>query len=328
MKNIILILFIFFTSVSFAQDPKFSQYFAAPLTLNPALTGYFDGNYRIAANMRQQWANVGDAYDTYSFSGEIKLQDEFYYDDIFSIGLSGLSDESFNNVLKAYSYSAGISYYKFLDPNHNLKIGMAPQVSYVSKLLNYDALTFASQFQNGSFNLALPNYLDIENDKLSYFDFNVGINAALSLDKISASLGYAAYHLNRPQESFFNDLRIRLPVRHSVNLSFTYNSNDLIDLSFSAHRMVQGESYDNIMGGVIGFKPTFDSKMKLNAGLWYQSYGSSFLPYVGFEVSNVSLGLNYSLFTDRIVTYQPRTFELSLIIRDKKYTKFKNTCKF
>ena len=37
-------------SVTNAQDPNFSQFFASPLTLNPAMTGLFDGTFRVAGN--------------------------------------------------------------------------------------------------------------------------------------------------------------------------------------------------------------------------------------------------------------------------------------
>lgn len=36
-------LMTFLCSSLFAQDPHFSQYFASPLTLNPAYTGKFNG---------------------------------------------------------------------------------------------------------------------------------------------------------------------------------------------------------------------------------------------------------------------------------------------
>lgn len=327
-KLLFIVLGLFAANFTFSQDAKFSQYFAAPLALNPALAGYFDGDYRVAANVRQQWANVGAPYNTYSLSGELKLNDEFYHDDIFTIGLSALYDESFNNFLKATNYSAGFSYYKFLDPNHNFKIGLAPQVSYVAKRLDFNSLTVASQYQDGGFNFSLPNYLDLNSNQLSYFDFNVGTNLALSINKISASLGYAVYHLTKPKQSLFNDLTVRLPYRHSINLSFRYTNENLLDFNFSAHRLIEGASYDTILGTVIGFKPNFDSKVKLNTGLWYQANGNSFLPFVGFDVSNISVGFNYSLFSKSISNYQPRTVELSIILRDNTFSKFKNTCKF
>jgi len=47
-----------------AQDPNFSQFFVSPLTLNPALTGKFDGNFRIAGNYRDQWPAISKAFVT------------------------------------------------------------------------------------------------------------------------------------------------------------------------------------------------------------------------------------------------------------------------
>ncbi|MFN5930178.1 MAG: type IX secretion system membrane protein PorP/SprF, partial [Sphingobacteriales bacterium] len=47
-----------------AQDPHFSQFFASPLTLNPANTGNFSGRLRVAGNYRNQWPDFGNAYIT------------------------------------------------------------------------------------------------------------------------------------------------------------------------------------------------------------------------------------------------------------------------
>ncbi|RYE57530.1 MAG: type IX secretion system membrane protein PorP/SprF, partial [Sphingobacteriales bacterium] len=74
MYKVTITLFLCFITVfSSAQDPRFSQYFAAPLALNPAYTGYFDGIYRVAINTRKQWGNLGDPYNTHSISGDLKL---------------------------------------------------------------------------------------------------------------------------------------------------------------------------------------------------------------------------------------------------------------
>ena len=52
------------TAVTSAQDPNFSQFFASPLTLNPALTGKFDGTFRVAGNFRNQWPTINNAFVT------------------------------------------------------------------------------------------------------------------------------------------------------------------------------------------------------------------------------------------------------------------------
>ena len=51
-------------SVTNAQDPNFSQFFASPLTLNPAMTGLFDGTFRVAGNYRNQWPTINNAFLT------------------------------------------------------------------------------------------------------------------------------------------------------------------------------------------------------------------------------------------------------------------------
>src|SRR5678810_596663 len=70
MKRLLLTVIIYGTlaSKALAQDPNFSQFFASPLTLNPAMTGKFDGVYRVAGNYRNQWPTIYNAYTTYTAS--------------------------------------------------------------------------------------------------------------------------------------------------------------------------------------------------------------------------------------------------------------------
>lgn len=330
MMRLVLLCFLFFLPLVklLAQDPKFSQYFASPLTLNPALAGYFDGKYRLAMNTRRQWANVGDSYNTTSISGEYKLNDEYYYEDIFTLAGNVLYEDTFNKLLVTRAASVGFSYYRFFDADHKVKFGLAPQISYVSRSLDYNRLTFASQYDNGIFNTSLPNYLNADINNISYLDVNVGANLAVSLEHLNIALGYAAYHISRPNESFSKSYLATLPIRHTVSLGFRYLTNDLLDFSFSGYHMKQGNNYDNIVGSVLGFKPTYESKLKLNMGLWYKWNEKAYYPFLGFEIANYTVGINYTLAAQKINNMQPRTMELSLIITDKDFIKFKNTCKF
>ena len=79
LKKIIGSCFLFFTIHSSGQDLHFSQYFNAPLLVNPANTGFNpDYRYRIGGNYRTQWANVGTPYNTMSLWGDSRvLEDRF-----------------------------------------------------------------------------------------------------------------------------------------------------------------------------------------------------------------------------------------------------------
>ena len=63
-KILFAILSSLLINVLVAQDPHFSQFYASPLTLNPALTGKFDGTFRLAANYRNQWPGIYGTYVT------------------------------------------------------------------------------------------------------------------------------------------------------------------------------------------------------------------------------------------------------------------------
>src|SRR5829696_5455239 len=52
-------------------DPHFSQYYVYPAWLNPALTGAFDGEFRVAGIHRNQWGNISSPFSTFGVSGEI-----------------------------------------------------------------------------------------------------------------------------------------------------------------------------------------------------------------------------------------------------------------
>ena len=77
----LIIAGVLFFNVVAAQDPSFSQFFASPLTLNPALTGKFNGDLRAAGNYRNQWPDVNRAYITSTVSVDLPILQGFLPED-------------------------------------------------------------------------------------------------------------------------------------------------------------------------------------------------------------------------------------------------------
>ncbi|HEY8690580.1 MAG TPA: type IX secretion system membrane protein PorP/SprF, partial [Chitinophagaceae bacterium] len=75
MKKAVLVIIVVFNFLSGAnaQDPHFSQFFASPLTLNPALTGKFDGTLRVAGNYRNQWPAFNNVYTTSTLNVDFSI---------------------------------------------------------------------------------------------------------------------------------------------------------------------------------------------------------------------------------------------------------------
>lgn len=79
---------------SHGQDPHFSQYFASPWNLNPAMTGVFSGRWRVTANYRDQWSSFLSPvpFRTYAANADIRIG--VSRNDYIAVGLGILHDEA------------------------------------------------------------------------------------------------------------------------------------------------------------------------------------------------------------------------------------------
>jgi len=154
MKRLLLTVTICGTLVSkaLAQDPNFSQFFASPLTLNPALTGKFDGVYRVAGNYRNQWPTIYNAFTTYTASFDMGiLKNRIPEYDQFGVGILGFSDQAGDGVLKTNSVALSVAYHKSIDENGYNQIGAGFQGGFVSKRLDVTKVTFEDQLTTSGF---------------------------------------------------------------------------------------------------------------------------------------------------------------------------------
>src|SRR5712675_1432828 len=154
-----------------AQDPNFSQFFASPLTLNPALTGKFDFLYRVACNYLNQWPTINNAFTTYtaSFDAGI-LKNRIPEFDQFGIGILGFADQAGDGVLKTNAAALSIAYHKSLDENGYNQIGAGFQGGYVSKRLDVTKVYFEDQLTPSGFTGTTSEIFSGQQVSVSYFD--------------------------------------------------------------------------------------------------------------------------------------------------------------
>jgi hypothetical protein len=77
-----------------AQDIHFSQFYQAPLNLNPAMTGSFKGNIRATANFKNQWSSIPNHYQTINASYEMKFLKNKWENGYIAGGLNLFSDKA------------------------------------------------------------------------------------------------------------------------------------------------------------------------------------------------------------------------------------------
>ncbi len=207
-----------------AQDPVFSQFYAAPLQVNPAFAG---SNYapRVAFNYRNQypnWTSEGSAYETYSTSYDQ------YFDGINSgIGLVVLTDDAGNGILKTTRLSAIYAYQLQLSRKFFVKLGV--EGGYVQNRLDWDKLIFPDQIDpevgpvSPGGTLFPTDEIRPDNLTISYFDFSAGM--LFYTDKVYGGLHLK--HLNTPNESFLN---INDNLNNGVPMRVTAHAGAEIDL--------------------------------------------------------------------------------------------------
>src|SRR6478672_3255219 len=121
-----------------AQDPHFSQFFASPLTLNPALTGKFDGTFRVAGNYRNQWPAFNNVYTTSTISLDFSiLQKRIPEFDTWGVGILALTDKAAGGVLTNNYIGISTSYHKALNEDGFSQIGIGFQGMYGQKRLDW-----------------------------------------------------------------------------------------------------------------------------------------------------------------------------------------------
>jgi len=175
MRKIVLlfILFILFfvQDDAFAQDPQYSQFYAAPLYLNPAFAGSAQ-MARVGINYRNQWPQISEAnFETFSV----------YFDNFFAEYNSGggiiitTDKEGFAGLR---STTIGLQYSYQLKIADKVTFVPGTQVAFNVRDLDFSKLTFGSQFDpnTGTFDPNLPTEpgLANSNGNVTFFDIAFG----------------------------------------------------------------------------------------------------------------------------------------------------------
>lgn len=281
-----------------AQDPNFSQFFVSPLTLNPALTGKFDGVYRVAGNYRAQWPTIFNAYNTGTISYDAGiLKDRIPEFDQFGVGVLALTDKSGEGGVFQSTYTAlSLAYHKALDENGFHQIGLGFQGAYTNKQLYPQKAHFEDQLTaNGWTGVTSEVFLNSQL-KVSYFDMNMGLLYNGSTDgSNNFYLGASMYHINRHKESFQGAdylLQPRLTLQGGGMLPIgEYNA-----FHFSALYSRQNNAVNTVIGGAYMLNVNQDPVSPTNfyLGSWFR-FGDAIIPYIGLEFGEFRIGATYDV---------------------------------
>lgn len=206
-----VLVFIATALESMGQDPQYSQYYAAPLYLNPAFTGS-ELRGRVGVNYRNQWPGLDATFNTFSAYYDTYLED---YNS--GVGVMVTNDVESASSLKSITISALYAYELRVGENAYFRPGF--QASYMRRDIGfYENLVFANQISpSDPFGPILPG------------DALLGLGEPVNMFSLSLGglfftenfwLGASAHHVNQPNQSFLDEGFSNLPAKYSIHTGY------------------------------------------------------------------------------------------------------------
>ncbi len=299
MRKSLLFLFVLFGSAAFstlqAQDPQFSQFYAAPLYLNPAFAGSSELT-RVGLNFRAQWPSLDANFTTVS-----AYFDHYFEDYNSGVGVIVNADREGNSGIQ--SVNVGLQYSYQLQIAEWLTFRPGAEVAFYNRDLNYNDLVFGDQLdQNGLITDVTGEVFDNGLSR-SFVDLSLG---GLFYNE-NFFIGYAAHHVNTPNQSLVEE-ESRLDMKHSVHggyrfllptgfQQFGYNKDGKersVTPTFQYKRQGNFDQLD--VGAYLTYEP-------IVFGMWYRGLpvsqlrdlpnNESVVAMVGFILNDLNIGYSY-----------------------------------
>ena len=314
---ILFAAFIWSFSVQ-GQDPIYSQYYAAPLQLNPAFAG---NTYtpHIAINYRNQWPSLNQAYVSYSVS-----YSQFFKKFNSGIGLMILADDAGQGLYKTNKIGGFYSYRLEMGNNLFLKLGV--EASFIRISLGWDKFQFPDQLgpelgaTSGGGTPFPTEEIRPESIENTYFDASAG----LLIYSSHFYAGITTKHLNTPNESFLKineNLDSGLPLRLGLHAGYEFKireGNKKKPASFispNAMFVKQGDFGQLNIGAYGNLGIIF-------GGVWYRhgfANPDAAIVLLGVQKGGYKIGYSYDLTVSRLTLGRSGgSHEISLIMNFDK----------
>jgi len=284
-----------------SQDIHFSQFYASPMTLNPAMTGMMNGCYRGAVNFKNQWAAIPAPYTTVAASYDMPLLRGVIGSDYIGVGFLIFNDQAGYGDLNNLTAMASLAYHKAFDSDARYVLSLGGQAGLVHKSVDFSQLIFEQQIiqATGSGLTAeqFNNWEQVEENAFNYFDVRVGGMLTLSpTNQFTVFLGGSVYHLTEPGETFLNSATNFLDQRQVFHLGATIKPNKSFSIAPNAIYMTQATAEEIVVGANFGYH--FNDGLSDNTAIFFGAsyrFDDAVIPLVGIEYNDFKFGLSYDI---------------------------------
>ena len=314
MKKLLLFyIATFYLSLSsFGQDPVFSQFHQAANALNPALSGNFQGSYKLTVNYRDQWyslVGIQNSYKTAYTSFDYKFNPT--KKNVFTLGGMFIQDTAGEGNFKQIrghltgSYNMQLSDGGYNKLSNYLSIGT--QIGFGQNTVEWGNLWFGRQFDK--FNLQVDPNANSGEPIPSDQDYNTGVYPDLNLGiawsgiasrYFSAHAGIAMAHINTPSISNYGTIYDKYLRRLTINGGARIILNSDLGLIPAFAFYNQGPSYLLQIGSSFSYSLVHLRESGFRAGTYLRIANSidgsnleGLIVSAMFEKQNLMIGVSY-----------------------------------
>lgn len=284
------------------QGMHFSQYYNAPMLLNPANTALMsDKDFRVGLNYRDQWGQVPAPFKTFSAFADFQVLRNDDYTNWLGMGIALFNDRAGNGDLSLTKVEGFIAYHISLSEVSMLSGGIS--AGYAQRSLNFNKLTFGMQWDGFKFDIARLNGERDGIIKTNFVDIGAGLNYAFFPNElIYVKVGAGIAHVNQPVESFYstsssqdvdaNKLGMRptgnIDVRLRMRETFTLNPSIYYTYTKNASELIAGSLGMFYLGGAK------ETPTQFIVGGFYR-LNESVIGAIGLEWAGVKTMLSYDV---------------------------------
>ncbi len=311
-RNTLLILIFLPFLIQGQQDYHFSQFFASPITYNPATAGAFNADIRGALNYRNQYSSISEGYRTFAFAADapIKLTNKSYDQNFLGAGLSVVNDNAgiagFNNFQISGNVAYAIDLGGTEENPHFISVGL--QFGYMQRSINLSKASWESQWTGTGFNQGISSGEPVTGSiNESNIDLGGGVAWYNSInDQVQLLAGASVLHANTPTVDILgsNESLRRKYVGHVSMAIYPDNS----DVTFLPNLFVMFQGPNRIIdvGSEVEFmlwerteKTTHRNNLSTSLGAYYRLQDAIY--FIGrVNYYDFSLGLSYDFTASKL----------------------------
>jgi type IX secretion system PorP/SprF family membrane protein len=319
MKATLALIFVLSYSMQIsAQDPQYSQMYANALYLSPAFAGA-EQNTRAIFATRYQWPGLDASFISNTISAD-------HYIDRYKSGIGFIATSDVSTAAKLRSNEVGLIYSFQAGLSKKIIFKPALQLSYVNRSIDFNSLTFGSQYNNNGYVGGVSNE-PYNASTVSYLDVSAG--GLLYSENFWA--GISTHHLNTPEQSFIRgQSELEMKTSFFGGYKFTLTSawrkkhidpDEEKSITPTVFYKMQGKS-DQLDIGLYG------RYNAIVAGIWYRGIpvkvfkpekmnNDAIILLIGFIYKGFNMGYSYDYTLSKLARISGGAHELTLSYRFK-----------